>query len=187
MADVTQLAAPQPETDCKTYPTQAVQLVRTTTQTHLILSQMADQKASILLGATFIVFTITVGQAARGALPLPLLVLAVFAFLSAICAVMVVIPSSKAPPLDVERSNILFFGVFTQMPEEEWTDLIVDRLATDEGMFRTMLRDVYQNGLVLQKKKYRYLGYAYRLFLTGLTATLATYLFAGSQDVAPMM
>ncbi|MEJ2458735.1 MAG: DUF5706 domain-containing protein [Novosphingobium sp.] len=137
------------------------------------------------MGATFIVFSITVGQAGESGLPLPLLVLSCFSFLSAVCAVMVVMPSTRQPLLDVETSNILFFGVFTQMPEEEFTELVVERLATDEGMFRTMLRDVYQNGQVLQKKKYRYLGYAYRLFLLGLTFTLAAYLLFGSVNVRP--
>lgn len=171
----------------RSYPAQAVQLVRTAAQTHLALSQMADQKASILLGATFIVFTITVGQAGKGSLPLPLLVLACFAFLSALCAVMVVMPSTRTPPLDPDKSNILFFGVFTQMPEDVFVDTVVERLATDEGMFRTMLRDVYQNGQILQRKKYRYLGYAYRLFLAGLTLTLITFLLLGGRNVAPLI
>lgn len=178
-------AAGRPEVLRGTYPAQAVQLVRTATQTHLLLSQMADQKASILMGATFIVFSITVGQARDGGLPLPLLVLSCFSFLSAVCAVMVVMPSTRQPPLDIGTSNILFFGVFTQMTEEDFTELVVARLATDEGMFRTMLRDVYQNGQVLQQKKYRYLGYAYRLFLCGLTSTLAVYLLFGSVNVTP--
>ena len=187
MAEVDYAPPAAPVVPQKVYPTQAVQLVRTTTQTHLVLSQMADQKASILMGATFIVFTITVGQASKGMLPLPLLVMACFAFLSAVCAVMVVMPSTRTPPVDMERSNLLFFGVFTQIPEQEWADIIVERLATDEGMFRTMLRDVYQNGQVLQKKKYRYLGYAYRLFLAGLTATLLTFLLVGGKDVAALL
>ena len=38
-------------------------------QTNLSLSQMADQKASILMGATFVVFTIAVGQVSRGDMP----------------------------------------------------------------------------------------------------------------------
>lgn len=187
MADAETPPAPATVAQSRAYPTQAVQLVRTATQTHLALSQMADQKASILLGATFIVFTLTMGQTSKGNLPLPLLVLACFSFLSAVCAVMVVMPSTRTPPLDRNRANILFFGVFTQMPEEEFTDLVVERLATDESMFRTMLRDVYQNGQVLQRKKYRYLGYAYRLFLAGLTLTLIVFLLFGGRNVAPLI
>ena len=61
---------------------QAIHLVRTTTLANLALSQMADQKASILMGATFVVFTISVGQATRGDFPIALLVLAISSFLS---------------------------------------------------------------------------------------------------------
>jgi len=34
---------------------------------------------------------------------------------------------------------------------------------------------VHQNGMVLQHKKYRYLGLAYRLFLIGLSITFALF------------
>lgn len=54
---------------------------------------MADQKASILMGATFVVFTIAIGQARGGAMPHALLALAGFSFLSAMCAVAAVLPS----------------------------------------------------------------------------------------------
>jgi len=37
-----------------------------------------------------------------------------------------------------------------------------------------MLRDMYQNGQVLQRRKYRWLGYAYRLFLAGVVISFAT-------------
>jgi hypothetical protein len=39
-----------------------------------------------------------------------------------------------------------------------------------------MARDIYQNGLVLERKKYRMLGYAYRIFLAGLTASFIAFL-----------
>ena len=42
-------------------------------------------------------------------------------------------------------------------------------------MVRMMLRDMYQNGLVLQRRKYRYLGYAYRTFIAGLVLTLVSF------------
>ena len=94
---------------------QAVHLVRTATQTNLTLSQMADQKASILMGATFVVFTIAVGQARTGAVPLTLLVLAGFAFLSAMCAVAAILPSIATKTTSGMQPNLLFFGTFTQL------------------------------------------------------------------------
>ena len=49
-------------------------------------------------------------------------------------------------------------------------------LRSDETIFRMMLHDVYQNGTVLQRKKYRYLGFAYRIFMVGLCLTVVTFI-----------
>ncbi|QGN56376.1 hypothetical protein GKE62_08855 [Novosphingobium sp. Gsoil 351] len=159
------------------YSNHAIHLVRTSQQMQLALSQMADQKASILMGATFVVFTIAVGQAKNGPIPISLAVLALSAFLSALCAVYAVLPSIRPPKKGfVGKPNKLFFGHFTQLDEEEWTEGILQRLRSDEGVFRTMLHDMYQNGQVLQGKKYKYLGRAYRVFIVGLSLTLIAFI-----------
>lgn len=160
------------------YSNHAIHLVRTVQTMNLTLSQMADSKASILMGATFVVFTITMGQAKNGHLPASLLVLAAFAFASAMCAVIAVLPSIGRPTKGsgpVMSPNKLFFGTFTAMDEEEWTQSVLADLKSDEGTFRLMLHDMYQNGQVLQHKKYRYLGYAYRLFMLGLCTTVVVF------------
>jgi hypothetical protein len=71
--------------------------------------------------------------------------------------------------------NILFFGTFTQMAEEEFVEKVTSRLVSDDSIYRTMARDIYQAGCVLQNKKYRMLGYAYRIFLVGLVASFIAY------------
>ncbi len=38
-----------------------------------------------------------------------------------------------------------------------------------------MARDLYQNGVVLQRKKYRLIGWAYRIFLVGLVASFVAF------------
>jgi hypothetical protein len=154
-----------------------IHLVRTAQQMQLALSQMADQKASILMGATFVVFTISIGQAKNGNLPVALGVLAVFAFLSAVSAVYAVLPSVRPPKSGpVGNPNRLFFGHFTQIDEAEWTEGILKDLKADETVFRTMLHDIYQQGQVLHGKKYKYLGNAYRIFIVGLSLTLLTFI-----------
>ena len=116
-----------------------------------------------------------------------LLVLAVSAFLSALCAIAAVLPSFRPPPRNTGRENVLFFGVFSQLSEEEYADRVLAMLRSDETVFRTMLRDTYQNGVVLQNKKYRFLGYAYRIFLAGLTLTLITFLFESHETLARLL
>jgi hypothetical protein len=177
----------------ESFSPQAIHLVRTVTMANISLSQMADQKASIMMAATFVVFTIAIGQASRGPFPLSLAILALFAFASALLAMAAILPAVKprrkrAP----SRPNILFFGVFAQMTEDEFTDRVLYQLGTDERLFRTMLRDIHQNGTVLHRKKYRFLGYAYWTFLAGLSLTLALFLLErggvlplGLLDLAP--
>ncbi|HEY6815180.1 MAG TPA: Pycsar system effector family protein [Croceibacterium sp.] len=158
------------------YSPHAIHMLRTVQNNTLALSQMADQKASILMGATFLVFSITVSRAFTGGLPWSLGVLALFAFLSSLCAVLAVLPrlSGSLPP--GVRRNKLFFGHFHDLEEEQWTADVLAGLHTDEAVFRAMLHDIYQNGQVLQHRKYRFLGYAYRLFVVGLVITLAAFL-----------
>jgi len=156
------------------YPANAVHLMRTAQLAQMQLSAMADAKANILMGATFVIFTITIGQGRAGAAPLPLLILGGAAFFSAIFAVLAILPKTRAPERTGE-SNLLFFGVFTQLGEDEFIDEITSRLRTEDGIYRTMARDIYQNGQVLQRKKYRMLAYAYQVFLLGLVASCAAY------------
>jgi hypothetical protein len=137
---------------------------------------MADQKASILMGATFLVFTLAIGQASRGGHPaLPLVVLGGFALVAACCAVAVVMPSPKSHRPLSEHSNPMFFGDISQFDEDLYVERMLDTVACDEAMFRMMFHDVWQNAQVLQHKKYRLLAYAYRSFLAGLVASAVVF------------
>jgi hypothetical protein len=176
MAD-RQVPAPTAEPDL-VHPlsVNGIHLLRTAQQLQMQLSQMADQKASMLMGATFLVFTISIGQlrsGGGGAMLLPIAILSIAAFFSAIFAVLTVLP--RPTRLTAEQigpeDNLLFFGIFTALSEAEFIDRVIGRTATDESVYRTIARDIYQNGQVLQRSKYRYLGYAYRIFLAGLILT----------------
>jgi hypothetical protein len=156
------------------FPPNAVHLIRTTQQAHYTLSQMADQKASILMGATFVVFTLTISQARTSAAPIALLVLGGFAFCAAILAILSILPATSTKK--TSWVNVLFFGSFTQLDEEAFVERILDSMTSDETVYRTMAHDIWQNGRVLARKKYRLLGYAYRVFLAGITASLITFI-----------
>ncbi|QJB70755.1 hypothetical protein HF685_08395 [Parasphingorhabdus halotolerans] len=156
------------------WPDDAIYALRTTQQHHVQLSMMADNKANMLIGATFVVFTLAIGQSRAGNLSLPLLILAISAFAAALLAALAVMPAT-ARRGDTPR-NMLFFGSFGNMTEEDYIDhLLENEFVSQETVYRTMLRDIYQMGAILQRKKYRFLGWAYRVFLTGLTLTLATF------------
>ena len=157
----------------KRYAPDAIHLIRTTQQIQVQLSAMADQKASILMGAAFVVFTITLNQTGRGATSPEMLVLAGFALAAAGLAVLALLPATKPRP--GAPLNLLFFGSFTQLDQEDYIDRVVAGLDDEEQIYRTMARDIYQNGMVLQRKKYRFLGLAYRVFMAGLVATILVF------------
>ena len=168
----------QPRSDGgeRVFSPHAIHLMRTAQLNGLTQSRMADQKASILLGATFLVFSLSITRALTGDVPVALSVLAGFSFASSLAAVMAVLPAVSRPEGKPEgRTNLLFFGHFARRDEDEWTTELLDALDSDETVFRTMAHDVYQNGQVLQAKKFRYLSLAYRLFIAGLVVTLAVF------------
>ncbi len=158
----------------KPFPANSIHVIRTAQTINVQLSAMADQKASILMGATFVIFTITIGQS-HGQVPsLPLLILGAAAFAAAVCAVLAILP---AVGLGRRKAsvNLLFFGSFAAMEEEEFVSELIEKMRDEEDFYRLMARDMYQNGCVLARKKYRLLGYAYRIFLVGMTASLIAF------------
>jgi hypothetical protein len=155
------------------YPPSAVHMARSAVSNQMHLSAMADQKASILVGAAFVIFTIAVGHSGGDGAPLAILILGGTAFLSAVFAVLAILPAvryRKRAPL-----NLMFFGSFAELDEEDYVERLLGALSSDDSIYRTMARDIYQNGTVLARKKYRMLAWAYRIFLAGLTASLVAF------------
>ena len=98
------------------WPDEVIQALRTTQQHHVQLSLMADHKANMLIGATFIVFTLAIGQSKSGDMSIPLMILAIAAFASAGLAAIAVMPSFT--PRKGGPTNLLFFGGFGALSEE---------------------------------------------------------------------
>ena len=159
------------------FPKEVHNLLVTAQAGHVELSAMADSKASILMGATFVVFGLAIEEISSNQATLPLVVLATFSFISTVLSVLAIRPKLLKPPRDPgPNTNLLFFGAFTGLPEDEYVDRIIAMMRTEESAYRAMARDLYQNGCVLQHKKYKYLSYSYTLFLTGLVGTFAAIL-----------
>jgi len=159
------------------FSNQAIHLVRNSQIQTLSLSSMADNKASILIGATFVVFSMSVTQLFGEGATFSVMALAATSFFSSLFAVLSVIPSVPNAPEDRKFFNHLFFGHYTAMSTEDWTDEVLERLETDEAIYRTMLKDIHQGGQVLATKKYKYLNYAYRSFVWGVFVTWIVFAY----------
>lgn len=158
------------------FPKEVHNLLVTAQSGHVTLSEMADSKASILMGATFVVFSLTLSQITSAKATASLLLLGGFSFLATIFSVLAIRPSLPPETRIVKHNtNLLFFGSFAGIPEEEYIDRVIEILKSEESTYRTMARDLYQNGHVLYAKKYRYLIYAYTTFLIGIVATFVAF------------
>src|SRR5690349_4559484 len=102
---------PLSETGERAFSPHAIHLMRTAQLNGVTHARMADQKASILLGATFLVFSLSISRALAGNMPHALSVLAAFSFASSLCAVMAVLPSFSRPKGEAAKgeANLLFF------------------------------------------------------------------------------
>lgn len=176
--------SPAADHDGGVYSVNAIHMVRTALTSHVALSAMADRKANILMGVTFLVFTLSVSAFSNGNYRIALLILVLSAFLSAMFAMAAVMPKTSPPVLaDHDLDNLLFFGVFTGLQQEEFVERLMRRCETDELVLSTMLRDLYQNGTVLQQKKYRYLSLAFRTFRIGLVLSLVAFVLENGTQI----
>jgi hypothetical protein len=83
-----------------------------------------------------------------------------------------------------DRANILFFGAFVSMSEEDFLTGMWELMENHRRVYTNMMRDLYGLGRVLETK-YRLLRVSYTIFMVGLVAGvalfLAVYATAGEQ------
>jgi Pycsar effector protein len=103
----------------------AFHLLRTTHQNHVNLSMMADQKASILIGASFVLLTILFANLREHQITVPLTVLTVTTMTAAFFAILTVMPCCMSTrQMHRNQINPLFFGAFASLDWDEYESMI---------------------------------------------------------------
>ena len=148
-----------------------VYMLRTAQQHHVNLSSMADAKASFLNGICLVTLTIVMSQWSKGPLPLPLITLSVGALVAAFFASLAIMPRVKKTKTIPQSFNLLFFGHFTELSEEEFQERLRAVFRSEKDIYGAMIRDLYQLGTVLQRRKYFYLALGFRSLIGGIVAT----------------
>lgn len=154
-----------------------IYVLRTAQQHHVQLSMIADQKANIILGS-FLIF-ITVTQAIlenNQQLTIPIWILTVAYTLSAFFGLLVITPrfrDKKAKP-DSKPGNLLFFGSFSALTQDEYIKTLSSNLRTNREAHELLMKDIYQIGQILQKK-YANLRLSYGILACGVAASLVAF------------
>jgi hypothetical protein len=156
------------------FPKEVHNLLVAANATNITLSGMADTKASILMGASFVVFSMSIGDIADGKVSLPLLVLTLFSFVATVLGVLTVRPNRMKvakTPIPREKINILFFGSYTNARREDYVDEMIEVLSSEEETYRRMTQDLYDHGKLLRDDKFSWLYWSFTLFLIGMVLT----------------
>lgn len=155
-------------------------MFRTAYRTHLDLSGLADTKANIMISINGIIISIIAATAAGSMQGNPWLLLPASVFLltcvtSLVFSVLAAMPriGGKRSPPPSERTdpltsqNLLFFGTFVNLPEDEFVEGIKDLMRQTGDLYAAMAKDLYSLGGVLARK-YRLIRAAYAVFMSGL-------------------
>lgn len=151
------------------------QMVRQTRIHHAQLSQMADVKASMLLTLASLIMTFSIGYLSDPVLRWPVVIMlcaCVVTILSAAYAVMPKLNLKAQPHQNETTSNILFFANFLNMDYEEFAGIMNEVMHDPTLSYEAMLREVYEIGIYLGHKKYRYIRIGYTAFLVGVVLSV---------------
>lgn len=149
----------------------AIYMLRNVQQHHVQLSAMADLKASIVITAASIVLSIAVGFSVDDVRP-SLLVLSGFMAVALVMAILAALPKvrPKHPIGDELPSgfNLLFFGHYVSLDLDRYVQEMVPLFEDQRALAEAQVQDIYEMGVYLERDKYRFLRYAFVVFVLGL-------------------
>ena len=160
-------------------------MFRITSSNNQRLSDMADNKAHILITVNSIILSAIISLLLRrleayNYLAYPtflLLAVSLTAMTFAILATRPSIPGGtySQQQLDEKQVNLLFFGNFYKMPLAAYTEGMMRVMDDKDFLYHTLIRDVYGQGAVLGKK-YQLLRTAYNIFMYGLILAVVAFI-----------
>lgn len=159
-------------------------MFRITSSNNQRLSDMADNKAQLLITVNSIILSLIVSLVLRrlednAFLIVPtfiLLMVALSCIIFSILATRPSIPDGQFNDNDLERKkvNLLFFGNFYKMALSDYSKGMVKVMNDKEFLYGTLITDVYSQGVVLGRK-YKLIRIAYNIFMFGLIAAVLAY------------
>jgi predicted metal-dependent HD superfamily phosphohydrolase len=160
-------------------------MFRITSGNNQRLSDMADNKAHILITVNSIILSAIISLLLRkldesSFLTYPtftLLAVSVVTIVVSILATRPSIPSGVFSKQDIDdkKVNLLFFGNFYRMDLQDYTDGMRMLMSDSDFLYGTLIKDIYSQGVVLGRK-YRLLRVAYNIFMFGLIISMLGFI-----------
>jgi predicted metal-dependent HD superfamily phosphohydrolase len=162
-------------------------MFRITSNNHQRLSDMADNKAHIMISTNSIILSVILSILLRRLEDNPQLIIPTFILL-VVCVVTMVfsilatrpaVPPGRFTQQDIENksTNLLFFGNFYRMGLPEYNAGIEKMMDDRDFLYGSLIKDIYAQGVVLGRK-YRHLRVAYNVFMFGIVAAVLAFVIA---------
>ena len=151
------------------------------------LSQMADSKANILISVNAIILSIILSTLSTKLetnpnLLIPVIILVVVCVSAIVFSILATRPNVSHGTFTQEdihnkKTNLLFFGNFYKMSLTDYDWGMQEMLADKDYLYSSIVKDNFFLGVVLAKK-YRFLRYAYNIFMYGLILCMLAFAVA---------
>jgi len=162
-------------------------MFRISSSNHQRLSDMADNKAHIMITVNSIILSAIISLVLRKLDEHSNLLIPTFMLLSVSLATMIFsilstrpsIPPGLFTPEDIsnKKVNLLFFGNFYRMSYQDYSDGMEKMMEDREFLYGSLIRDNYSQGVVLGKK-YRLLRASYNIFMFGLIVSVIAFIIS---------
>ena len=160
-------------------------LFRSAYRVQMDLTGLADNKANMMISINGLIISIIIAAVAPKLDANPWLLIPTTTFLlgtliSIVYAILAARPRVSSVPItleDLEHSNgnILFFGDFANLSQDDFTAGMIDLIQDKTVVYETMIRNLYGLGSVL-KKKFALLKVAYTAFMIALILGVTSFI-----------
>lgn len=164
-------------------------MFRISSANHQRLSDMADNKAHIMISTNSIILSVILSLLLRKLEDNPhliiptllLLIICVVTMVFSILATRPSIPEGVFTKRDIEerKVNLLFFGNFYRTSLTDYEFGMRKMMEDKEFLYGSLIKDVYAQGVVLGRK-YRLLRIAYNVFMFGIVAAVLAFIIAAA-------
>ncbi|MBT8047281.1 MAG: hypothetical protein HKN57_12740 [Xanthomonadales bacterium] len=160
-------------------------LFRSAYRVQMDLTGLADNKANMMISINGIIISIIIAAVAPKLDSNPWLLVPATVFLcgtliSIVYAILAARPRVSTTSItleDLEHSegNILFFGDFANLTQDDFTEGMMSLMEDKTLVYETMIRNLYGLGAVL-RKKFALLKWAYNAFMAALILGVGSFI-----------
>lgn len=162
-------------------------MLRVTSKNHLMLSEMADKKANILISVNSIIIGVILSVLLRKLTTDTYLIIPTALFL--LCSVSTIVLAIIATRPQIsggtftkeavkeKKINLLFFGNFYKASYEDYNEAMRELMTEPDYLYGSLIKDIYYLGRVLGRK-YRLIRLAFNVFMIGIVVSVIAFAVA---------